>query len=574
MGTEPKSEATAPSPASCSSWRLLAIAASAVFGLVLIADQAVHMSATYDEVTYLRVAAHWWRTGEQLEVTRLGSPLTFWKLQEAPTLWVLDQVGLGSWIDDPIAHQEQLLPVVRIGASWVWLVALLIAANWARQLYGPRAMVLASVAFALSPNLLAHGALVTMELPLLACSSAMLHRFWLFLRSGKPLDFYATAALGGLGMSLKFTTVLIPPILGLIWAVDLALRPGDGGRLRRLAGIAWRVGWGMVRFGVVMVVTNLVITGFATIRPESVDGIGPWVESRLDPKFRPIARRVIETPLPADWVGFARQASFQRRGGMSYLFGERRTTGWTLYYPITLAVKVPLGFWLLVVGRALIRGRSKPGDRAWVLPAFAIAFLLVAMFGSKRNYGYRYLVPMAVPAVVWGSGLVEGARRSRWCAAVGLAGMAWAVWSIHPHELTYFNEAAGGPIGGRRVLADSNLDWGQGAKALARLQRIRPEYRDLTLFYFGDTDPAFYGVEGRRFLIDAHKGPADLPAELAVSTRFLAVSASLQWGPWGPAGYFKRLDGVEPVAFSDDRTIAIYRAADLARPVRTGRGPG
>ena len=33
---------------------------------------------------------------------------------------------------------------------------------------------------------------------------------------------------------------------------------------------------------------------------------------------------------------------------------------------------------------------------------------------------------------------------------------------IHPHELSYFNAAAGGPIGGRRVLSDSNLDWGQG----------------------------------------------------------------------------------------------------------------
>ena len=40
-------------------------------------------------------------------------------------------------------------------------------------------MALASLAFALSPNLLAHGSLVTMEMPLLACSSAMLYGFWL-----------------------------------------------------------------------------------------------------------------------------------------------------------------------------------------------------------------------------------------------------------------------------------------------------------------------------------------------------------------------------------------------------------
>ena len=68
--------------------------------------------------------------------------------------------------------------------------------------------------------------------------------------------------------------------------------------------------------------------------------------------------------------------------------------------------------------------------------------------------------------------------------------------SIHPFELTYFNVLAGGPMGGRHILSDSNLDWGQGLKGLARLQRSEPEFRDLTLYYFGDTDPAYYGVRG------------------------------------------------------------------------------
>ena len=161
MGQEPDTSPRAASP----SWCFVTVAASAVLGLALMADQAVRMSTTYDEVTYLRIAAHWWRTGEQNQISRLGSPLTFWKVQQAPTLWALDRLGFGSWIDDPVAHQEQLLPVVRIGASWFWLLAMLIAANWARQLHGPRAMALASLAFALSPNLLAHGSLVTMEMP-------------------------------------------------------------------------------------------------------------------------------------------------------------------------------------------------------------------------------------------------------------------------------------------------------------------------------------------------------------------------------------------------------------------------
>ena len=114
--------------------------------------------------------------------------------------------------------------------------------------------------------------------------------------------------------------------------------------------------------------------------------------------------------------------------------------------------------------------------------------------------------------------------------------MAASLAAIHPHELSYFNEVAGGPIGGRHALSDSNLDWGQGALDLARLQQARPEFRDLTLFAFGETDPDHYGVVGRRVVFDANRTPAGLPASLTVETPYLAVSASLQFGPLGAGG--------------------------------------
>ena len=56
-------------------------------------------------------------------------------------------------------------------------------------------------------------------------------------------------------------------------------------------------------------------------------------------------------------------------------------------------------------------------------------------------------------------------------------------------------------------LADSNLDWGQGLKSLARLQRDRPEFSDMTLYYFGDTEPAHYGVLGSSQVINAINDP-------------------------------------------------------------------
>jgi hypothetical protein len=186
-------------------------------------------------------------------------------------------------------------------------------------------------------------------------------------------------------------------------------------------------------------------------------------------------------------------------------------------------------------------------------------FLVAAMAGSKRNYGVRYLLPMAPLAIVWVSGLAERRGAWRWPVGLGLILQAAALVSIHPHELSFFNRLAGGTIGGRHVLADSNLDWGQGLKSLAR---IEGRYPSLTLFYFGDVEPSRFGVKADSYLITAISIPRPLPPTLTVTTRFVAVSASLQHGPWGPEGYFRRLDALAPVALTDDGTIAIYDLAE------------
>ena len=106
MGMEPKRLASPPvtAPTTSRIWICLT-ALAALTGLALIVDASLASSATYDEVAYLRVATKWWRTGDQSEITRMGSPLTFWKLQQVPVLWLLDQFGRRAWIDAPMTYQ-------------------------------------------------------------------------------------------------------------------------------------------------------------------------------------------------------------------------------------------------------------------------------------------------------------------------------------------------------------------------------------------------------------------------------------------------------------------------------------
>ena len=180
--------------------------------------------------------------------------------------------------------------------------------------------------------------------------------------------------------------------------------------------------------------------------------------------------RLIETPIPQDWVGFVRQATLQKSGAPSYLFGEIRETGWRHYYLVTLAVKVPLAFWLILTLRAapappdpVSRTRLGPpgrrGRSSW----------LIASLGSTRNMGIRYLLPIAPLAIVWISGLAAGNRLGRGALAWARARRPGAGRSRRSILMSCRTSTPwpGGPIGGRHILSDSNLDWGQGLKPLA-----------------------------------------------------------------------------------------------------------
>lgn len=103
--------------------------------------------------------------------------------------------------------------------------------------------------------------------------------------------------------------------------------------------------------------------------------------------------------------------------------------------------------------------------------------------------------------------------------------LAIGVAHIHPHYLAYFNEAAGGPARGYRVLVDASLDWGQDLKGLATEIKRRGD-PPLSLSYFGVSDPAYYGL---RYVpvdfttpLERHEGVLDKGA----AATLLAVSAT------------------------------------------------
>ena len=219
-------------------------------------------------------------------------------------------------------------------------------------------MALAAWLFALSPNLIAHGTLATMELPLVAATTAM---FWFFLAvpraqiggpgSGRARPrpawlFRASSRRSSFRRSLR-----------VVWWVA-RWRSGEEAALR----LTWQVASRMLGFVLLMLLTNLVAHRVCTNSPEYVSGQHPSLEKWLGdddgPRSRPALRNAAATRL-----GRIRDADappgLGRRQLPSGANGGCR--GWWYYYFVALAVKVPLGFWLLVVARLALDVGTRSG---------------------------------------------------------------------------------------------------------------------------------------------------------------------------------------------------------------------
>ena len=81
--------------------------------------------------------------------------------------------------------------------------------------------------------------------------------------------------------------------------------------------------------------------------------------------------------------------------------------------------------------------------------------------------------------------------------------------------------SVGGARHGSEYLVDSNLDWGQGLKLLGRWMKDH-QVHHVNLSYFGNGDPAYYGIEytplpGQSFLHGEPISAIRLPGYVAIS---------------------------------------------------------
>ena len=339
-------------------------------------------------------------------------------------------------------HRYDLtLATTRLGILPFFWVACLTVYAWAKRAYSGAVAVIALFFFSFLPPILAHAGLATTDMALAAFLGAA---FLTGLRWAERPTWRHGMLFGvatGLAAVSKFSALVFFPA-----AAALALA---GYLFLQRPSTSWLLGKVKERlpsFGLAVAVGALVIAAIYRFS--------------LAPFFAGI--RAVE--------------AHNTEGHIAYLLGQRSMDGFWYFYPVVLAVKTPLALLVLLVPAFWWTCRDSGRlRRDWPVLAFVAAILAVALF-SRVNIGVRHILP-----VYFGFSLLAAAALGDWIGhpqarpwirpALGVLVVWFAGSSLwhHPDYLAYTNELAGSAP--EKVLADSDLDWGQDMKRLsARLR--------------------------------------------------------------------------------------------------------
>ena len=339
---------------------------------------------------------------------------------------------------------------------------------WTHEWLGFRAGVSVLAFYTLSPNMLAHGSLVTTDMGEAAFLFSSVYFLWRLTRrvgAGSVVGLVLSVA----GATLtRYSGLALVPIVAVLLAIAAWKRTAVTPRLAlRLSGL----------LAVTTVVAIWAVYAFR-YAPSAAPG---WLfhlqDSPMALRHAPVTARLV------GWVDTLRLLPNAFSQGLlycaasssqpAYLLGDYSNSGWWYYFPVAFLVKTPVSLLVLLAAGAVaeVYRRRDLGAVNGLFVAVPAAIFAIFAMASQVNIGIRHILPV-YPFVF----LVAAVAADWWIASGSWVGrVAFAsvmlVWlqgfaETYPHTLTYFNRAVGGPENGLDYLADSNLDWGQHLKAL------------------------------------------------------------------------------------------------------------
>jgi hypothetical protein len=368
---------------------------------------------------------------------------------------------------------------------------------------GPAFLALALLVF--EPNFLAHGALVTTDIGVTLGIFLGVVSFYWYLKKPSALRLAVAGLAAGICLSAKHSgTLLFPMLVCLALAELLPLRdPVTRKFSPDLSKRALRQFGSIAAIGAISLVVLWSMYGFRyAARPagQRVTPSLPEFAGNIAPAKSALVLQIARWHLLPESYLFG-VVDISSPGTIpTVILGKYYPSAQWFYFPSVFVVKCTLAFLALCCLVPLSAGLRERRFRREVLFLIipAAVYLIVAM-GSGINHGIRHLLPLfpyviiLVSVAAW-----ELGRRHRALATVVLVlVVAHAASSLRafPNYIPYANELWGGPAKTHEILADSNVDWGQGLVAMKQYIDHR-QIKNCWFAYFGSliVDVSSYGI--------------------------------------------------------------------------------
>ncbi len=507
-----------------------------------------------------------------LVISGVKFPYSFWRANNPvinnqwETGWrFLYQMGNNPDLMNMLAR----IPVMLISLVFGYFVF-----RWANELYGEKAGIFAIVLFVFNTNIIAHSRYVTTDIGISA--AFFVHMYSLYRYIKKPS--WKTLAVAGftffIALVTKFSAAVLVPTYFIVFLM-LTFKKGEKTNEKFLEKIGNKK-WYHRAFSTLVSIAAIALIGvtltwifyfFHTVNMSAEVQRGLITESlgygRVQDVMLSMNANPVLKPINQYILGFVMMASHVEGGHDAFLLGQVSNKGWWYYYPVTIALKTQIPIFIFMILSAVYFFWRKVERKDWfteiyfwVLP---LVLLAMGMQGSI-DLGIRYMLPLYAFAFVSISKIATAfdlkqfkslwkdvrekvtadyAKMTATILIVIFAG--WYIISAfgtYPFYLSYFNEFVGGYQNGYKYLTDSNLDWGQDNKRLAKWvsdKDIDKIYVDV----FPDPRPAKYYLGDR--MIEWHVQNGNPKGYFALSATFYQSSRK-----WKGMGY-SWLDGKKPI---------------------------
>lgn len=459
--------------------------------------------------------------------------------------------------------------------------------RWTKKLYGKWPALLATFLFAFAPTFIAHGRYVTTDVGAAFGFFVAIYFFIKWLQEPNKKNLILAGIFFGIAQLIKFSLFILIPYFGLLLIIWIIVKRKP-----------------LIKY--ILKFLLILIIGCILIYPVYLFHISNYPEARQisDTEFhsshfpfKPIRKPLVWMsqqsllrPYAQYFLGLFMVFQRATGGNTTYFLGEVTNKGWHSYFPIVYLIKTPFTlhiltilallllawqikkpFWKKIFSRLIKSIRNHFPE--WAMLIFLAVYWAVSI-KSNLNIGVRHILPTFPFVYILISGQIKRLfdyikklepRPGKYLILIGwnvliitcLVLYGLSSLSIFPFYLTHFNELVGKSENGYKYVTDSNLDWGQDLKRLAKWVDEQ-EIEKIKVDYFGGATVEYYlGDKYQEWHGDWN--PTGLKGWLAISATFLQQGRAIPTKGWQQStDYYMWLNQYEPVKVIGNSIFVFY----------------